>query len=74
MKKAMIEIFNEIKEKKINARMLLQVHDELIFEVEESKAEELELLIKDKMENVAKLTVPLRVSVERGHSWGEMHE
>ena len=57
-----------------NARMLLQVHDELIFEVEESKAEELELLIKDKMENVAKLTVPLRVSVERGHSWGEMHE
>ena len=74
MKKAMIEIFNEIKEKKINARMLLQVHDELIFEVEESKAEELELLIKDKMENVAKLSVPLRVSVERGHSWGEMHE
>ena len=73
MKKAMIEISAEIEKRNLDSRMLLQVHDELIFEVPLSEADELEALIREKMEEAASLPVPLRVSIERGHSWGDMH-
>ena len=53
--------------------LLLQVHDELIAECDEADAAAVASLMKDTMENVIKLEVPLRVSVEYGKSWGEFH-
>ena len=73
MKKAMIEIAGEMKKRGLSSRMLLQVHDELIFEVPLDEADEMEALIREKMEGAATLPVPLKCSIERGHSWGDMH-
>ena len=73
MKKAMLSIFSEMSRKGLRSRILLQVHDELIFEVPEDEISQMEALVKDCMENAAKLSVPLRVEVETGRSWGEMH-
>ena len=73
MKKAMISVNKALKERNLKTKLLLQVHDELIFQVPIEEADEVEKLIKEKMENVVKLPVPLRSSVERGASWGDMH-
>ena len=55
------------------ARLLLQVHDELIFECPKDAAKEAAALIKKEMENAIKLKIPLRVSVETGKRWGDFH-
>jgi DNA polymerase-1 len=55
------------------ARMLLTVHDELVFEVEQGKAEEAAAHVKDKMQRAMKLEVPLVVDVGWGKSWAEAH-
>lgn len=73
MKKAMIDVYGEMKRRSLKSKLILQVHDELIFEVPVEEADEMEALIKDKMEGAASLSVPLKVSIERGHSWGDMH-
>lgn len=73
MKKAMLSVFDEMKKRSLKSKLLLQVHDELIFEVPLEEADEMGKLIKEKMEGAASLPVPLKVSVERGHSWGDMH-
>ena len=73
MKKAMIEVDKALKERALKTKLLLQVHDELIFQVPLSEADEVESLIKEKMEGAVSLPVPLKVSVERGNSWGDMH-
>jgi DNA polymerase-1 len=52
---------------------LLQVHDELILECPKEAAEETAALVRDRMENAVPLSVPLRVSVEKGKRWGEFH-
>jgi DNA polymerase-1 len=72
IKIAMINIFGELKKRKLDASMLLQVHDDLLFEAGLSCAEELKKLIKDKMENAVSLLVPLSVDIKTGKSWGEM--
>ena len=53
--------------------MLLQVHDELIFECPEDSVEKAVMIIQHEMENAVQLKVPLRVSVEHGKNWGEFH-
>ena len=53
--------------------MLLQVHDELVFEVAEAAVEPMRVLIKDRMENAAKLSVPLTVDIGAGNNWGDAH-
>ncbi len=73
MKNAMIALSKAIKEEGLESRMLLQVHDEVIFEVPEAECERLEKLVRSCMENAAKLSVPLKVGIEFGSSWGEMH-
>ncbi|AEC02550.1 DNA polymerase I [Parasphaerochaeta coccoides] len=73
MKLAMLRISRSLKDSGINARLLLQVHDELIFEVASGQEEKLSVLVKDAMEKAVKLSVPLRSSVETGASWGDMH-
>lgn len=71
MKKAMIDIWREIKEKRLKSRMILQVHDELVFEVSDEEREELEAAVKRKMENVFPLKVPLKVHLGWGVNWAE---
>jgi DNA polymerase-1 len=53
--------------------MLLQVHDELLFEVPETEVDETRSLIKRVMESVAQLAVPLVVDIGAGHNWDEAH-
>jgi len=53
-------------------KLLLQIHDELLFEIEDDKIEETYPKIKDVMENIYSLSVPLQVDVSVGHSWGEL--
>ncbi len=72
IKKAMIEIQAELKQN-YKTKMLLQVHDELVFEVPENELDEIKNLIKDKMENVVKLDVPLTVDIGVGKNWFEAH-
>jgi DNA polymerase-1 len=55
------------------AKLLLQVHDELILECPKEAAKETTELIKREMENAVKLKIPLRVSVETGKRWGDFH-
>ena len=72
IKAAMIEIYREIKKRKLSTRMLLQVHDELVFSVPQGELKEAERLIKENMENVFRLKVPIKVSIKVGKNWLEI--
>lgn len=71
MKLAMIDIAKELPRISKDSRMLLQVHDELVFEVPEKDAKKVAEFVQDKMENVVKLSVPIEVSIGWGKNWGE---
>ena len=73
MKLAMVSVDHAIRDRGLESKMLLQVHDELIFEVPDAEKAIMESLVREKMENAAKLAVPLRASIEFGLSWGDMH-
>jgi DNA polymerase-1 len=72
IKLAMIQIDEELRTRKLASRMLLQVHDELLFEVPEVELEEMRALVKDKMENVRPLKVPLDVEIGVGLNWRDV--
>ncbi len=72
IKLAMIEIDRKLGGSKLGARMTLQVHDELLFEVPQAGLEELQGLVKEKMEGVHPLRVPLVVDVKAGPNWRDM--
>ena len=72
IKLSMLEIESFIKEENIDGAMLLQIHDELIFEVREEVIDEVGEKFKHIMENIMELTVPLECSVNIGDSWGEL--
>ena len=71
IKKAMINIWREIKKRNLRSKMILQVHDELVFEVPDSEVEVMAQLVKEKMENIFPLVVPLRVHLAWGINWAE---
>ncbi|GHU48259.1 DNA polymerase I [Spirochaetia bacterium] len=73
VKLAMLNVNRTLSERTSPAKMLLQVHDELIFECPEAAAPETAALIKAAMEQSVSLLVPLRVSVESGKCWGDFH-
>lgn len=73
IKKAMITINDRLKREGHKTRMLLQVHDELLFEVPEKEIEIVSSIIRDEMEGVYKLDVPLKVDLNYGLSWDEAH-
>lgn len=72
IKMAMIEVFKKIQIFK-NSNIILQVHDELVLEVPEADAEKISKILKETMENVVKLRVPVNVEVHTGKNWGEVH-
>ena len=73
VKRAMLEMEKQLVVEKLNGRMLLQVHDELLFESPEGEAARLSALAKKVMASVAQLKVPLVVDVGQGRSWAEAH-
>jgi DNA polymerase-1 len=73
MKLAMIQIDSVLETKGLPARMIMQVHDELVFEVEREAVPEVAALVRQRMESVGPLEVPLRVAVGHGPNWDEAH-
>ena len=73
IKRAMIRLPDLLARRKLSARMLLQVHDELLFEVPSSEVEETGAVIEQLMESVARLDVPLVVDIGTGYNWDEAH-
>ncbi len=71
IKMAMIQIDQTITERKLEGKMILQIHDELIFEVPDEEITAFEGLVKEKMENVLKLNIPIEVHLAVGKNWGE---
>ena len=72
-KKAMVRVDKMIQDEQLDARLLLQVHDELLFEVRTDKQQQLAKKFKSAMENVVRLDVPLVVDVGVGYNWNEAH-
>jgi DNA polymerase I len=72
IKVAMINLYRAMKERGLKSRMLLQVHDELIFEVPENEIEEMKPLVIEKMAQALKLEVPVKVDIKSGPNWGAM--
>ena len=71
MKLAMIHVHSRLREEGLQARLILQVHDELIVECPEEEAETVKALLSREMESVAKLSVPLIADAAAGKSWAE---
>lgn len=71
LKIAMIEIHKELKKKNLKTKMIIQVHDELLFDTPRDEYDEVVSIIKEKMEGAYKLSVPLKVDIESGDSWYE---
>jgi DNA polymerase-1 len=72
IKLAMIQIDEELRSRKLKSRMLLQVHDDLLFEVPENEIELMRGLVREKMESVHKLSVPLLVELGVGPNWRDV--
>ncbi|MEM1002318.1 MAG: DNA polymerase I, partial [Bacteroidota bacterium] len=73
IKIAMINIHNKLQEENYESKMLLQVHDELVFDAYKPELDSLKQLIKSEMENAYKLSVPLVVDMDMGDNWLEAH-
>ena len=73
IKIAMINVERRLKESGTGARLLLQVHDELLVETPKSKADEVLHILKEEMENAVRLSVPLAVEANIGKNWYECH-
>ncbi|EKD26986.1 MAG: hypothetical protein ACD_79C00944G0001 [uncultured bacterium] len=73
IKNAMIRIQNKINELKLHTRMVLQIHDELLFEVPEKELEQVKKMVKWEMENAMLLRVPLSVTIGAGKNWLDAH-
>ena len=71
IKLAMVNVFDKLKEEGLKSTLILQVHDELILNVYRDELKQVELLVKDQMENVIKLLVPLEVEISIGETWYE---
>ncbi len=73
IKVSMIHIQSRLEELGLSTRMIMQVHDELVFEVLEEELPEISAMIRHEMETVMKLSVPLKVSILAGKNWAEVH-
>ncbi len=73
MKLAMLRVDALLKQRNLEATLLLQIHDELIFEAPDAEVEQVKSALKEAMEHAVKLSVPLKTSIEVGKSWGDIH-
>jgi len=72
IKVAMVNIEKSLKEQELKSRMIVQIHDELLFEVYKGEEKEITAMAKKEMENSVQLKVPLAVDVKTGSNWGEL--
>ena len=73
IKIAMIDIYREMKDAGVNSKMILQVHDELVFEVPFKEVDIMISLVKKRMEKALELRVPVKVDIGTGQNWLEAH-
>ncbi|MEG1942571.1 MAG: DNA polymerase, partial [Angelakisella sp.] len=73
IKIAMVRVYRRLKEEKLSAKLILQVHDELIVEAPEKEARQVREIVRDAMENAVSMSVPMLVEVKLGKDWGEAH-
>ena len=73
IKLAMINTDRRIRQEGLQSRMILQIHDELVFDTIPEEVERLETIVKEEMENVIDLSIPLTVECNHGHNWLEAH-
>jgi DNA polymerase-1 len=73
IKLAMINTDRRIRQEGLESRMILQIHDELVFDAVASEVERLEQIVTEEMENVTRLSVPLTVECNHGSNWLEAH-
>lgn len=71
IKLAMVRVYNTLKERQLKAKLILQIHDELILDIPEDELEQVKTILKESMENVVDLPVKLRVNIESGKNWCE---
>ena len=69
MKMAMIEVYKKIRENNLESKLILQVHDEIIIDAKKEEIPVLKTILKDAMENVVKLSVPLKIEINTGVNW-----
>jgi DNA polymerase-1 len=68
----MIKMARRMEKESVESKMLLQIHDELVFEVPPDELEAMETIVHEEMESVATLKVPLKVDVKCGSTWAEI--
>jgi DNA polymerase-1 len=73
IKVAMIRIWNDMERHKLKSKMVLQVHDELVFDARLDELEQLKGLISDHMRNAIPMEVPMEVEISNGNNWLEAH-
>lgn len=73
IKIAMINVKAELEKRKLKAKLIMQVHDELIIDCPKTEVEEVSQILKDKMENAVKLRVPLEVEIQSAYNWSSCH-
>ena len=73
IKIAMVRVWRRLRAEGLEARLILQVHDELIVEAPAAEAEKVRALVKEEMESAASLAVPMEVDAKTGKDWGEAH-
>ncbi|HEY6007769.1 MAG TPA: DNA polymerase I [Geobacteraceae bacterium] len=73
IKQAMIRVVTRMKREGVRSRLIMQVHDELVFEVPEEEKLAMERLVRQEMEHAVPLRVPLKVDLNFGHTWSEAH-
>lgn len=73
IKIAMIKIWQQLQERQLNAKMILQVHDELVFDVPNEEIEEVTEIVKQQMTNALPLSIPIEVGIDIGSNWLEAH-
>ena len=73
IKIAMINIHHELQKQQLKSKMILQVHDELVFDAHKSELEIIQPIIEDKMKNAIPMSVPILVEMSTGSNWLEAH-
>jgi DNA polymerase I len=69
-----VKIYQQLKKEKLRSKMILQVHDELLFEIPREEEKVMVALVKEQMEHVTPLKVYLKVDIGLGNNWEEVHD
>ena len=69
----MIDIFESFNNRNLQSKMIMQVHDELVFDVHKNEIEEVQKIVSDKMKNAIEIAVPIEIEMSTGDNWLEAH-